>query len=110
MIEYKGYTGVVEYDPEIEALSGYVIDLRDQIHFEGASVEEMKASMARAVEHYLEVCRTRGEEPDRPFSGRFNTRLGSALHRQIAIAAATKHESMNDWLVEAAERRLDDAW
>jgi predicted HicB family RNase H-like nuclease len=110
MIEYKGYTGVFEYDPEIEALSGYVVDLGDQIHFEGESVEEVKASMARAVEHYLEVCRTRGEEPDRPFSGRFNTRIGSSLHRKIAIDAAKKHESMNDWLVEAAERRLEEAW
>jgi hypothetical protein len=61
--------------------------------------------MARAVDHYLGVCRTRGEEPDRPFSGRFNTRFGSALHRQIAIDAALKNESINDWLVKAAQRR-----
>lgn len=65
MIEYKVYTGVVEYDPEIEAFSGYVVDLRDQIRFEGESVEEVKASMARAVENYREACRTRGEERDR---------------------------------------------
>lgn len=110
MIEYKGYTGVFEYDAEIEALSGYVIDLRDQIYFEGESIEEVRASMARAVDHYLEVCRTRGENPDRPFSGRFNARFASSLHRKIAIAAATKHESMNDWLVEAAEKRLAESW
>lgn len=109
MIEYKGYTGVFEYDPEIEALSGYVIDLRDQIHFEGKSVEEVKASMARAVDHYLEVCRARGEEPDRPFSGRFSTRFSSTLHRRIAIDAATRQESMNDWLIRAAEKRLEEA-
>jgi predicted HicB family RNase H-like nuclease len=109
MIEYRGYTGVVEYDPEIEAFSGYVVDLRDQIHFEGESVEEIRASMARAVDHYLEVCRARGEEPDRPFSGRFNTRFSSSLHRQIAIDAATNNESMNDWLVKAAQRRLEEA-
>jgi predicted HicB family RNase H-like nuclease len=110
MVEYKGYTGVFEYDPEIEMLSGYVVDLRDQIHFEGLSVAEVRASMVRAIDHYLGVCRNRGEEPDRPFSGRFNARLGSPLHRQIAIDAAAQHESMNDWLVQAAERRLGEAW
>ncbi len=109
MIEYKGYTGVFEYDPEIDALSGYVVDLRDQIHFEGQSVEEVRASLARAVDHYLEVCRARGEKPDRPFSGRFNARFSSSLHRKIAIDAATKHESMNDWLVKAAEERLAES-
>ena len=39
MIEYKGYTGVFEYDREIDSLSGYVVDLGDQIYFEGRSVE-----------------------------------------------------------------------
>jgi predicted HicB family RNase H-like nuclease len=109
MIEYKGYTGVFEYDPDLETFSGHLVDLRDQIHFEGNSVEELKSSMIRAVDHYLEVCRLRGEEPDRPFSGRFNVRFGPALHRRVAKAAAAAHESMNDWLMEAAERRLAES-
>lgn len=106
MIEYRGYTGVFEYDPKIETFSGHVLNLRDQIYFEGDSVDELKASMARAVDQYLDVCRTRGEEPDRPFSGRFNVRFGPSLHRKVATAAAVSHESMNDWLAEAAKRRL----
>ena len=39
------------------------MDLRDQIYFEGESVEQLKASVHRAVDHYLEVCAARGEEP-----------------------------------------------
>jgi len=35
MIEYKGYTGVVEFDPELSLFAGHMIDLRDEIHFEG---------------------------------------------------------------------------
>ena len=62
MIEYKGYTGVFEFDTELELFSGFVVDLRDQIYFEGGSVEELKASMCRAIDHYLEVCEARGEE------------------------------------------------
>ena len=103
MIEYKGYTGVFEYDPEIEMLAGHVIDLRDEIYFEGDSVEALEASMRRAVDEYLYVCRERGEEPERPFSGKLHLRLGSDLHRAAARAAAAEGESLNSWLVRVVE-------
>ena len=34
MIEHRGYTGVFEYDPELEIWAGHVVDLQDQIYFE----------------------------------------------------------------------------
>jgi hypothetical protein len=37
MIEYKGYTGIIEYDPDIKAFAGQMIDLWDQSYFEGES-------------------------------------------------------------------------
>jgi predicted HicB family RNase H-like nuclease len=39
MIDYNGYTGVFEFDAELEIFTGHVVDLRDQIYFEGDSVE-----------------------------------------------------------------------
>jgi predicted HicB family RNase H-like nuclease len=103
MIEYKGYTGVVEFDAELRSFTGHVIDLRDEIYFEGASVEELEASMKRGVDHYLSVCAKRGEEPERPFSGKLNLRLGTDLHRAAALAAAADGESLNNWLVKVVE-------
>jgi predicted HicB family RNase H-like nuclease len=97
------YTGVVEFDPELSLFTGHVIDLRDQIYFEGASVEDLTASMRRAVDHYLTVCQTRGEEPERPFSGKLNLRLGPDLHRAAAVAAAAEGESLNTWLTKVVE-------
>jgi predicted HicB family RNase H-like nuclease len=108
MIEYKGYSGVCEYDPEIEAFTGHVVDLRDQIYFEGTSVKELKASMTRAVDHYLAVCKRRGEPPDRPFSGRFNVRLPADLHRRVAKAAAASGASMNEWVIEALREKVGE--
>jgi len=108
MIEYNGYTGVFEFDPELRLFTGHVVDLRDEIYFEGDSVESIEASMHRAVDHYLSVCESRGEEPARPFSGKLNLRLGSELHRAAAVAASAEGESLNAWLVRviqsAAER------
>jgi predicted HicB family RNase H-like nuclease len=111
MIEYKGYTSVVEFDPELRLFTGHVIDLRDAIYFEGDSVESLEASMRRAVDHYLAVCEARGEEPERPFSGKLNVRLGTELHRAAALAAAAEGESLNNWLVrvvnDAAHARIE---
>ena len=103
MIEYKGYTGVIEFDPELRVFTGHVVDLRDEIYFEGDSVEALDASMQRAVDHYVSVCEQRGEEPERPFSGKLNLRLGSDLHREAALAAAVQGESLNNWLVRVVE-------
>jgi len=104
MIDYRGYTGVIEFDPELRVFTGHVIDLRDEIYFEGDSVEALEASMHRAVDHYLEVCEQRGEEPERPFSGKLNLRLGSDLHRAAAVAAAAEGESLNAWLARVVEQ------
>lgn len=103
MIEYKGYMGVVEFDPVLRLFTGHVVDLRDEIYFEGDSVEALEASMRRAVDHYLSVCEQRGEEPERPFSGKLNLRLGTDLHRAAALAAAAEGESLNNWLVRVVE-------
>lgn len=103
MIEYNGYTGVVEFDPELSLFTGHVVDLRDEIYFEGESVEELMESMQRAVDHYVRVCEARGEEPDRPFSGKLNLRLGPDLHRAAAVSAAAEGESLNTWLMKLVE-------
>jgi predicted HicB family RNase H-like nuclease len=98
VIEYKGYTGTFEFDPELRLFAGHVVDLHDEIYFEGRSVEELEGSMQRAVDHYLEVCKTRGEAPERAFSGKLNIRLGPSLHRAVATAAAAEGVSLNNWL------------
>jgi len=103
MIEYKGYSGVFEFDSELELFTGHVVDLRDEIYFEGSSVDQLKNSMKRAVDHYLKVCKQRGEEPEKPFSGKLNVRLGSDLHRGVAVAAAAAGESINSWIVRVVE-------
>ena len=103
MIAYKGYSGVFEYDPEIETFAGHVIDLRGEIYFEGRSIDELKASMARAVEHYLEACEKWGDDPERPFSGQLRLRMDPQLHRSVAIAASTAGKSLNTWIVEAIQ-------
>jgi predicted HicB family RNase H-like nuclease len=42
-----------------------------------------------------------GEEPERPFSGKFNIRLKPSLHRDAFIEAKRTGKSLNQWVTEA---------
>ena len=70
MMEYKGYIGVVEFDDEAGIFHGEVVNTRDVITFQGMSVAEIKKAFRESVDDYLEFCKKRGEESDKPFSGK----------------------------------------
>ena len=100
MMEYKGYIGKVEFDEEAEIIHGEVINTRDVITFQGDSVAEVKKAFHESVDDYLEFCKTRGETPDKPFSGQFVTRIPPDLHRQVNVAAVLAGKSLNAWVAE----------
>jgi predicted HicB family RNase H-like nuclease len=102
-LTYKGYTGVFSYDEEADLFHGRVVGLRDIVTFEGRSIDELKTALADSVEDYLEFCKELGQEPDRPFSGRFLVRLDPELHRSVAVAASRKGKSLNVWVKEVLE-------
>jgi predicted HicB family RNase H-like nuclease len=103
MMEYKGYVGKVEFDDEAGIFHGEVINTRDVITFQGASVIELKKAFRDSVEDYLAFCQERGEEPEKPFSGQFVTRVSPDLHRRINIAATLSGKSLNAWVTEQLE-------
>lgn len=108
MIDYKGYTGVFEFDDSADAFHGHVIGIRDTVTFVGASVEELKQALADSVESYLEFCEELGQEPDRPYRGDFLVRASPELHRSVALRAASEGSSMNAWVVAALEAAVGE--
>ncbi len=64
MIEYKGYIGVVDFDPEMDLFHGTVINTQDVITFYGASVAELQEEMQKSLEVYFEVCEEQGKVPE----------------------------------------------
>jgi predicted HicB family RNase H-like nuclease len=97
-LEYKGYVGTFGYDEEAEMFQGRVLGLRDVITFEGRSVDQLKKALADSVDDYLEFCKERSEEPEKPLSGKFMLRIDPALHRAIAAAAEREGKSLNGWV------------
>ena len=105
-MKYLDYTASVQYDDEDGLFYGDVMDLRDTITFTGASVEELKRAFRQAVDDYVEFCHGRGEDPEKPFSGRFVLRLEPSLHRRAAVAAGARHVSLNSLSCGAFESDL----
>jgi predicted HicB family RNase H-like nuclease len=100
MMEYQGYIGKVEFDDEAGIFHGEVIGTRDVITFQGQSVAELKTAFQESIDDYLAFCKQRGEEPNKPFSGQFVTRIPPELHRQVNLAASISGKSLNAWVAE----------
>ncbi len=98
MMNYKGYTAKVEFDDEAMIFHGEVIGIRDVVTFQGRSVEEIKKAFHGSVDDYLAFCKARGEEPDKPFSGKFVVRISPETHRKVYAAAKKSGQSINAWL------------
>ncbi|AEH80914.1 MULTISPECIES: type II toxin-antitoxin system HicB family antitoxin [Sinorhizobium] len=47
------------------------------------------------------MCREKGIEPRRKFSGKFNVRLDPEDHAAAAVAAAAAGKSLNEWVIGA---------
>jgi len=107
-MEYKGYYAKVEFDDEANIFHGEVINLRDVITFEGATVDQLRNAFQDSVDDYLEFCAKRGEEPDKPYSGRFVVRVEPELHKSIAIEARKKGASINSLVSEALAKALEE--
>lgn len=101
MLTYKDYIAQVEFDDKAETFYGEVINTRDVITFEGASVKELKKAFKDSVEDYLAFCAERNEAPDKPFSGKFNLRLDPELHKKAFVFAKKKRLSLNQLVMEA---------
>ncbi len=106
MLMYKGYIGHVEFDDEADIFHGEVINTRDVITFQGGTVKELKKAFHDSINDYLDFCKERNEEPEKPFSGKFNLRIDPELHRQVYITARQNKVSLNQWIAEAIRHHI----
>jgi predicted HicB family RNase H-like nuclease len=106
VLKYKGYSGIVEYDPDGKIFTGEVIGIQSMITFQGRTPEELEASFASSIDLYLEMCQEDGVQPEKPYSGRFNLRISPELHKVMAERAAVERKSLNQLVTEILQRSL----
>ena len=103
MMEYKGYMGAIDFDPESYLFHGTVINTSDVITFYGASVAELREEMEKSVEGYLEFCREQGITPEKPFSGKFTIQMSPEMHCKLALNAERLHLDFDAYLQKILE-------
>src|SRR5512135_1481378 len=104
MMKYKEYFGSVHYSDEDRVFYGKIEFIRALVSYEGTDVESLRQAFEEAVEDYLETCKDQGIEPEKPFKGTFNVRIGPELHQRVAVAAAQEGVSLNSYITDILRR------
>ena len=101
-----GYHAKIEYDEELDLFRGEVLGLSGGADFYGKNPKELRAEFKKSLEVFLEVCKEKGLEPRRHFSGKFNLRISPELHERLAIEAQAQGKSINTLAQEALQERV----
>ncbi len=112
MLQYRGYKAKVDVNQETGKLLGKVLDIADEIPFEGETFKAVEQEFRKSIDAYLEFCSKLGKEPAKPFPGKYLFRTTPEIHREIYLAATLKDQSVNAWteavLSEAAREELNN--
>ena len=106
LLEYKGYRARVVYDNETKSLWGEVVGITDYIDFQSDSLKTIEKEFRKAVDEYLAFCEEVGKEPEKEYKGSFNIRIGTDLHKQIALQSLKEGKSINEYVKEAVYEKV----
>jgi len=104
---YKGYLGSVAFSEKDNVFFGKIEGINGLVNFEGESVWELTEAFHEAVDDYLAYCKDEGIEPDKSYSGMLNVRLTPAIHRQIAMLARQAGMTLNAYIKNALEEKVE---
>ena len=100
-IEYKGYLGTVEFSSDDMVFYGKLHGISDLVTFEAATVDNLIASFQNAVDDYLDICQRHGKKPEKAYSGQFNIRIDSSLHKKLSLYASKEGITLNQCVSRA---------
>ena len=106
IMSVDGYQAKIEYDAELDMFRGEILGLNGGADFYGRTPEDLRTEFRKSLQVFLEVCREKGIEPRRHYSGKFNVRIPPALHERLAIVAQAEGKSLNTLAHEALEKAV----
>lgn len=107
VFRYKNYLGSIETSVEDLCLHGKILHINDLITYEAQTPAKLKKAFEEAVDDYLQLCRQQKKEPEKPFKGSLNIRIGSELHKNAAYQATLNNISINEYIKNAVEAKLN---
>jgi predicted HicB family RNase H-like nuclease len=105
-LDYKGYTGSIEYSEEDNLLFGKVLGIQGLISYEGLTGKDLEKDFKKALDLYLTDCKKSGTVPEKPFKGSFNVRIPTKLHQKAALLAMEAKMSLNNFVAESIRSRI----
>lgn len=105
-LEYKGYTGSIEYSKEDDLLYGKVLGIKRLISYEGTTGSTLENDFKTAIDTYLASCKSEGITPEKAFKGNFNVRISPQLHQTAALLAMENKMSLNRFVAESIRERI----
>ncbi|MDR0798193.1 MAG: type II toxin-antitoxin system HicB family antitoxin [Dysgonamonadaceae bacterium] len=109
VLTYKGFIGSVHFSADDNVFFGKVEGINDLITFEGETVQELRNAFQYMVDEHIKDCETENICTGKSYNGSFNIRLTPDLHRRAAISAKLRGNTLNSFVKEAIERRLEYA-
>ena len=106
MMSLDGYDAKIEYDADLDLFRGEILGLNGGADFYGKSPKELRAEFKKSLQVFLDVCREKGLDPRRNYSGKFNLRISPDLHEKLAIVAQAEGKSINAVAQEALQQRV----
>lgn len=106
VMNIDGYSAKIEYDPELDMFRGEILGLNGGADFYGKNPKELRSEFKKSLEVFLSVCKEKGLEPRRQFSGKFNLRISPELHERLAMTAQAEGKSINTLAQEALRVRV----
>jgi predicted HicB family RNase H-like nuclease len=82
---------------------GDVVGTQDVVTFQGRDLPELRKAFRDSVDDYLSFCQETGQPPEKPFSGKFVTRLDPELHRKVSMLAQSQGLSLNQLVCNCLE-------
>ncbi|MBO1926669.1 type II toxin-antitoxin system HicB family antitoxin [Thiomicrorhabdus sp. 6S2-11] len=104
ILEIDGYKAHIDYDPDIELFRGEFIGLNGGADFYASDIEGLKTEARQSLTAFLDMCKEKGIEPKKQYSGRFNVRIASDLHERIAAVAVAENKSLNQLIEESLSK------
>lgn len=107
ILHYKGFIGSLHYSSQDDCFHGRIEGIDDLVTFEGRSVDELKKDFKKAVEDYIKLCRAAGKLPQKSYTGSFNIRITSDLHKKAVQKSVIEGISLNQLVRRAIEKELN---
>ena len=110
VLTHKGFIGSVHFSADDNVFFGKVEGINDMITFEGETVQDLKDAFRYMVDEHIKDCDAENVPVEKSYKGSFNIRLTPDLHRRAAISAKIHGTTLNTFVKESIESRLEHAY